>query len=541
LTYPRVLAVGDAAVTVELGTTIDPDLARRVRALDRALLHKPFRGYREAVPTYRSLLVTYDPARIRFADVRADLLARAAAPEAPEEPGRLHRVPVVYGGEAGPDLAEVARALALSEAEVVAQHTSIEYTAFMLGFRPGFAYLGVLPESLALPRLATPRVRVPAGSVGIAGRQTGIYPVVSPGGWRLLGRTTFATYDPFGDPPSVVAPGDRVRFEPVDTLDDPAPRRVTTHAGPPALEVLEPGLLTTVQDLGRHGQRRFGVAQSGAVDTAAHAAANARLGNEPGAAALECSMAGPSLRFLRVMRFAIEGADLGAVLRRADLGDWAVPLGTPVLARPGNVLIFGERRAGARASVAFAGGIEVPVVAGSRATDLASGFGGFEGRALRSGDLLSVGLPREPRAEAGWKPPDARAVVRVVLGPQYDLFPPGEVERFLRETFRVGPTSDRTGCRLEGARLAARESEITSDGMVPGSVQVPPDGKPIVMLADGPTTGGYPKIATVVATDLPRLAQLVPGEGEVRFSAVSVEDAQRGSASPGLDGGTKDR
>jgi biotin-dependent carboxylase-like uncharacterized protein len=321
-----------------------------------------------------------------------------------------------------------------------------------------------------------------------------------------------------------------VRFEPVDALEEPEPRRGAAPAGPPALEVLEPGLLTTVQDLGRHGQRRFGVAQSGAADAAAHAAANERLGNERGAAALECSMAGPSLRFLRVMRFAIEGADLGAVLRRADLGDWPVPLGTPVLARPGNVLVFTARRAGARASVAFAGGIDVPVVAGSRATDLASGFGGFEGRALKSGDPLAVGLPREPPAspDLPWKAPSARALIRVVLGPQYDLFPPGEVERFLRETFRVGPTSDRTGCRLEGARLAARESEITSDGMVPGSIQVPPDGKPIVMLADGPTTGGYPKIATVVTADLPRLAQLVPGEGEVRFSAVSVEDAQRG-------------
>jgi KipI family sensor histidine kinase inhibitor len=534
LTYPRVLAVGDAAVTVELGATIDPALARSVRALDRALAADPFPGFREAVPTYRSLLVTYDAARIRFADVRARLLEQAAGPETPEEPGRLHRIPVVYGGESGPDLADVARTLGLAEADVVAAHTSVEYTAFMLGFRPGFAYLGTLPEALALPRLATPRVRVPARSVGIAGRQTGIYPVASPGGWRLLGRAAVTPYDPLRDPPSLLAPGDRVRFEPADALEEDAPRRAFTQApGPPAIEVLEPGLLTTVQDRGRHGQRRFGVAAAGAADAAAHGAANGRLGNEPDAAALECTMAGPVLRFLRVMRFAIEGADLGAVLRRADLGDWPVPLGTPVLARPGNVLHFTGRRSGARASVAFAGGIEVPVVAGSRATDLASGFGGVDGRALRAGDLLQVGLPREPPAatEPAWRAPAARVVTRVVLGPQYDLFPAGEVERFLRETFRVGATSDRTGCRLEGPRLAARESEITSDGMVPGSIQVPPDGKPIVMLADGPTTGGYPKIATVVAADLPLLAQLVPGEGELRFSAVSVEEAQRAPGS----------
>ena len=293
--------------------------------------------------------------------------------------------------------------------------------------------------------------------------------------------------------------------------------------------MLEPGLLTTVQDLGRRGQRRFGVAEAGPADAAAHRSANRRLGNDEEAAALECTMAGPTLRFLRVMRFAIDGADLGAVLRRADLGDWPVPLGTAVLARPDNMLLFTGRQAGARAYVAFAGGIEVPRVGGSRATDLAGGFGGLGGRALRAGDLLGVGLPREPPGATGppWNQPAAHVVIRVVLGPQYDLFPPGEVERFLRETFRVGSTSDRTGCRLEGPRLAAREGEITSDGMVPGSIQVPPDGKPIVMLADAPTTGGYPKIATVVTADLAKLAQLVPGEGEVRFSAVSVEEAQR--------------
>jgi KipI family sensor histidine kinase inhibitor len=529
LTYPRVLAVGDAAVTVELGKEIDSGVAARVRALDRAVLREPFPGFREAVPTYRSLLVTYDPARLRFADVRAHLLERAEALGEAAEPGRLHRIPVLYGGEGGPDLAEVARALRLSEEEVVARHSSVEYTAFMLGFRPGFAYLGPLPESLALSRLSTPRVRVPAGSVGIAGRQTGIYPVVSPGGWRLLGRTAVRPYDPSRDPPSLLAPGDRVRFDPVEALPEAEGGPPLASTGPHALEVLEPGLLTTVQDLGRRGQLRFGVTPGGPADADAHRAANERLGNDEDAAALECTMAGPSLRFLRVMRFAIAGADLGAVLRRADLGDWPVPLGTAVLARPDNVLTFTGRRAGARAYVAFAGGIEVPLVGGSRATDLAGGFGGIEGRALRGGDVLRIGLPREPPATSGppWEPPAARVVLRAVLGPQYDLFPAGEVERFLRETFRVGPTSDRTGCRLEGPRLAARESEITSDGMVAGSVQVPPDGKPIVMLADAPTTGGYPKIATVVTADLGKLAQLVPGEGELRFSAVSVADTQR--------------
>jgi KipI family sensor histidine kinase inhibitor len=530
--------VGDAAVTVELGAGIDPDLAARVRALDRSLSRAPFPGFRESVPTYRSLLVLYDPGRIRFADVRAVLLARAAEPVPREEPGPLRCLPVLYGGEAGPDLADVARACRLSEAEVVARHSATEYTAFMLGFTPGFAYLGPLPEALSVPRLATPRVRVPAGSVAIAGGQTAVYPAATPGGWRLIGRTSLLAFDPFRDPPALLVPGDRVRFEPVDALPDAALSEPppSSHESP-TVEVLEPGLLTLVQDGGRHGLRRYGVAASGVLDGRGLRAANRMLGNPEDDAALECTVAGPTLRFLRPVRFAIAGADLGAVLQRPDLGDWDVPMGAAVLARAGNVLRFTGRRGGARAVVAFGGGLDVlgggldvPFVLGSRATDLAAGFGGFAGRALRAGDLLSLGPAPEPStAPATWTRPSPSVTLRVVLGPQYDHFPPGEVERFLRSSFGVSALSDRAGCRLEGPRLAAREGEITTDGMVPGSIQVPPDGNPILMLADGPTTGGYPKIATVLTRDLPLVAQLVPGQGEVRFSAVSVEEAQRGA------------
>ena len=238
-------------------------------------------------------------------------------------------------------------------------------------------------------------------------------------------------------------------------------------------------------------------------------------------------MTGPTLAFLAPVRFAVAGADFGAVLERADLGAWPVPHGRGVLARPGNVLRFSGRRSGCRAYVAFRGGIDVPEVLGSRATDLQSGFGGFEGRALRRGDPIALrpasgeGAPRESPQER--RPPSV--TVHVVLGPQADHFDQETTRRFLASSWRVGATSDRVGCRLEGDPLRHRgPAEILSDGMVPGSIQVPPDGNPILMLADGPTTGGYPKLATVVTADLPLIAQLVPGEGQVRFEAIRLED-----------------
>ena len=302
---------------------------------------------------------------------------------------------------------------------------------------------------------------------------------------------------------------------------------------PPALEVLDGGLLTTVQDDGRRGHRRLGVPLCGALDGVAARAANRAVGNPPGAAILECTAVGPTLRFLVPARFAVTGADLGAVLERADLGTWPVPTGRAVVARPGNILALRERRAGLRAYVALAGGIDVPLVLGSRATDLVAGFGGFEGRALRAGDLLAAG-GRAEGIEVGGPPlptpPSAPVVARVVAGPQDDMFADEALTRLESEVYEVGPLSDRTGCRLTGAPLVHRgPGEILTDGMVPGCIQVPPDGQPIVMLGDGPTTGGYPKIATMVSSDLHVLGQCAAGD-RIRFRVVSIEEAQRARA-----------
>ncbi len=527
----RVLPVGDRAVAVELGDAIDPALNARVRALEASLSREPVPGLLETVPTYRSLLVLYDPAATGFSALATRLLERAAKARAAPQTGRLHEIATCYGGEEGPDLPEVARRSGLPESEVVALHSATDYTAFMLGFRPGFPYLGLLPEALALPRRATPRVRVPPGSVAIAGRQTAIYPSPSPGGWHLIGRTSRRLFDPQAEPPALIAPGYRVRFVRVRELPPAeAERPVAPPALHPAIEVVEPGLLTTIQATGRTGHRRFGVPVAGPLDPRAHGMANRIVGNPGDAATLECTVVGPTLRFHGPARFAITGADLCAVLHRADLGDWPVPLGAAVRARPGNLLAFTGRASGARAYLAFAGGIDVPLVLGSRATDVGAGFGGLGGRALRAGDAFGLGGLEAPERgpETPGGPPVSRVTVRVVLGPQDDHFDPGSLRRFLAQTWRVGSTSDRIGCRLEGTALAHRgPSEIVSDGLVPGAIQVPPDGAPIVVMADGPTTGGYPKIATVVSADLPLVAQLVPGEGEVRFTAVTVEEAHR--------------
>lgn len=204
---------GDSALLITLGTQIDLALNRRVHALARRLSAHALAGVIECVPAYAAVLVQYDPLRLDYAEVLAWAQAQAALPlDAAQLTPRRVEIPVHYGGADGPDLLDVAEAHHLTPEEVVRIHTSADYPVYMLGFTPGFPYLGGMDAAIATPRLETPRARVAAGSVGIAGGQTGIYPLESPGGWRIIGRTPLALFDPLRDPPTLLAPGDWVRF-----------------------------------------------------------------------------------------------------------------------------------------------------------------------------------------------------------------------------------------------------------------------------------------------------------------------------------------
>jgi KipI family sensor histidine kinase inhibitor len=525
----RFLPAGESALVVELGDAIDPELNARVLALDRALLERPFDGYIEAVPSYRSLLVFFDPVRATAEDIEEHV--RGLGPEAERverRPHRLREVPTVYDGE---DLEEVASRIGATPEEVIRLHSDREYLVYMVGFTPGFAYMGKTDERLGLPRRSTPRTRVPAGSVGIAMGQTGIYPSATPGGWNLLGRAEHRElFDLDRDPPSYFVPGDRVRFVPVPSLPErPETRRPESHVAASALDVKDGGLLTTVQDLGRSGYQRYGVPVAGAADPRALRGANALVGNDPGAAGLECSVAGPCLVAMRPIVAAVTGGDLGAVVERSDLGRFAVPPWSSFLLRPGNVLRF-EGGPGARAYVAFGGGIDVPEVLGSRSTYLTAGFGGREGRALRAGDRLAL-LPQERPVSPGLRWPRENVsgndgtTIRLVLGPQDDYFTEKGLETLGSSVFTVASASDRMGIRFEGPSLEQRGRDFVSDGIMLGGIQVPPNGLPILMIPDRATMGGYPKIATAALADLPLLAQLLPGD-RVRFRIVSRDEAR---------------
>ena len=311
------------------------------------------------------------------------------------------------------------------------------------------------------------------------------------------------------------------------------PRPADDDRGP-ALEVVDGGVQASVQDGGRPDLGPLGIAPGGAADPWSMTVVNALLDNEPGAAVVEWTLAG-AVRALRPVTLALAGADLGAMVRDRNL---PVAPGSTVTLGAGEILALGggPTGAGARAYLAVPGGIDVPLVLGSRATALGAGFGGLDGRALRSGDRLHAGAPggslrrderRWPGAAAA--PLPAGIPLRVMPGPHADRLGPSILEMLLDGAWSVSAASDRVGLRLEGPSITRATAEVASHGVVTGAIQLPPDGRPIVLLPDRQPTGGYPVVAVVIAADRARLGQAIPGD-RLRFTLVTPSDARRAAA-----------
>jgi antagonist of KipI len=293
------------------------------------------------------------------------------------------------------------------------------------------------------------------------------------------------------------------------------------------------GFLTSVQDLGRTGFRQFGVSTSGALDPFALRVANLLVGNDEGAAGLEITLGGLQLRFEDERIVAWSGGEFDV-----QIGSRALPAGHVAHLQPGDELKFARAQIGCRCWLAISGGIDVPVVIGSRSTDLRASFGGIEGRALRDEDVIPLskwpGSPTPATAISSWSathdwvsPARRRPILRFIRGVDWSRFDDVTILRFTNHEFSVSPDSDRMGVRLDGPELKREDkTDLISEAVAPGTIQVPPSGKPILLLGDCQTIGGYPKMAHVITVDLGGAAQLRAGDG-VRFSEVSLQDAHR--------------
>ncbi len=499
--------LGDSAWLVAFPGISGGATLGRVMGLVAALSNNRPVGVLDVVPSFDTVAVHF--AGVDGTEIREWIGAAEMVEQVPAGGERV--IPVRYDG---PDLAEVARCLDLTVAEVIALHSGAEYTVVAVGFSPGFPYLAGLPERLNLPRRRTPRLAVTAGAVAMAGVQAGIYPNISPGGWHVLGHTAVVLFDPHAEQPALLRAGDRVRFMPVERLEFAAQR--VEEIGDLTdrwIEVIHPGGLTTVQDLGRPGYESSGVSPGGAVDRYALRVANLAAGNEEGAAALEICLSGPVLKF-----------------HAASTVVFMDGSGKPQLIAAGETREFSKPTTGVRAYLAVAGGLRVPMVLGSAATDLRAGFGGHHGRALQAGDRLDFGeAERGPRGgtwHVGRRDRVSLIELRYLPGVQRDWFSAEARQRFGSEIYQLTPQSDRMGVRLSGAALDLETpQEMVSQPVACGSVQVPPEGQPIVLLAERQTIGGYPQIGHVISVDLPKLARAWPGT-KVRFREITLEHAR---------------
>lgn len=529
--------LGDSAVLVGFNAKTEITALEKATGIARALADASLPGVTDIVPAYATIAVHYDPAQIPAgpgspAERMMALIdaAAASAEKRKNKGGREVEIPVCYGGEHGPDLAEVAKHAKLKEAEVIRLHSTTAYRVAALGFSPGFPYLLGLPAKLHMPRRATPRTEVPAGSVGIGSTQTGVYPLATPGGWSLIGQTPMRLFRPEEEfAPTLLEAGDIVRFKPITEKQwkeaAVAPKPVITPKVPKSaavLEVLKPGVLTTVQDLGRTGWQHLGIPASGAMDRRAARMANLMLGNAEHEPLLEAALVGPELKFLRDTWIAVTGATVEGV------EGWR-----PFKVKEGQTVSLARLEKGARVYLAVAGGFEIARVLGCAGTLLRAGIGGLGGRALQAGDRLAT-RPIPPLDMAvGWSAATEfrtsgsdEVTVRFVRGLQWEWFSAAARQAFTTKPFVVTPRSDRMGMRMDGVPLKLKDAhELVSEGVGFGTVQVPPDGHPIVLMADRQTLGGYPKIGHVIAVDLPLLAQARAGT-KVNFSEVSVAEAQ---------------
>lgn len=543
----RIYPEGDSALTVaqdgRCAGPFDPPTA--AKTIEEAAPH----AVRDVVASLETLTVHYDATEATYDEMRA-CIARIlhASGNRTRVTGKTVRIPVCYGGAYGPDLAAVARSSNLSETDAVNLHCRMPHRIDMLGFLPGFAYCRDPEPRLTAARLATPRTLVPAGSVAVAAGMTGIYPLASPGGWNIVGRTPVRVYDPHRTPAVLWQPGDLIEFEPIGpdeferlahTAAQTPPCPVPNDARAPVCTVVNAGMHDTVQDRGRLGWQKFGFPTSGCADERSARIANILVGNTCDAAVIESMLRGPALLFERRGACCLSGARSTATLN-----------GTPIEAYrafevgPGDVLDLGRAVDGVYTYFALLGGVDGECAMGSRSTSTVCSLGGVRGRALAKGDRVyrccdaAEPFGRTDLAERrlashdAYFPPRNRKRpdvihIRVVPAAATHEDEPSWPQRFLTTgEFTVTSRSNRMGVRLAAQTpMPPSRADIASEAIALGTVQVPAHGDPIVALADHQTTGGYAKAGVVARVDLPRLAQALPGT-RVRFELVDVATAQ---------------
>ena len=521
----RFLPVSLTVLIVEL-KDLDETLA-----LFASLEADPVDGVIDIVPAARTLMIRFRADMLTAEALAAAIAHRDLSAKIPPS-DILVEIPVTYDGE---DLGDVAELTGLSVEEVIERHTASEFTVAFCGFAPGFGYLVGGDPALQVPRRQSPRTKIPAGSVALAGAFSGVYPQASPGGWQIIGTTPVKMWDLTREPPALFQPGYRVRFFDLakraqTTIAETAPATVATAAvdhSAASIKVTAAPMPALVQDLGRFGQTGQGVSSAGALDQGAFRTANRIVGNPVGAACLEITLGGFAFEVSGPTVMALTGAPCPLTIR--DVKGRVIEAAgyQPVSLETGDTVTLGFAPRGARSYLAFRGGLDVAPVLGSASTDTLAVVGPDPVAvgavlAIRTADrsLSPVSLDESPAFDC--PAPGDVVTLDVVMGPRSDWFTERGIETLASQVYDVTPQSNRVGIRLSGPEPLERKdkAELPSEGTATGAIQVPHSGQPVLFLADHPLTGGYPVIGTVAEYHLD-LAGQIPVNAKIRFRPIT--------------------
>jgi KipI family sensor histidine kinase inhibitor len=536
-----IYACGTNAITLSIGESIDALVNAKIMALAVALQQQAIVGVKDIIPAYNSLTVVYDAFAIKKAvptstvfEWMQQLIENTFIGIETNQAttARLITIPVCYDASLAPDLATIAAAKMLTFEQIIHLHTSTTYHVYMLGFLPGFAYMGSVSAAIQMPRLSQPRTYVPAGSVGIAGEQTGIYPLDSPGGWNIIGQTPIRLFDAAKASPTVLLPGDQVQFEPISLAEFQAIKKEQQQPNltidkPIGINIVKAGIADSIKDIGRFGYQDLGINPTAAMDIVAAQVANFLVGNNGNEAVMELHFPASTLLMECDVLIALSGADFNATLDNQPIA-----INKPFWAKRSSLLAFTKPISGHCCYLAVHGGFELQPWLNSTTTNRSAAAGGYHGRYLKTGDTIGVkSTTSSVNINSHWQVNLHQLYlagnrIRVTKGPAFNLLTQAAQQQFRDTNFRIDHKSNAMGLQLKGANLAlATPKEMISSAVVMGTIQLLPDGHLIVLMADHQTTGGYPVIGYVAAVDLPKLAQMTTN-AVLDFTMIDMSEAE---------------
>jgi len=546
--------LGDAALLVDFQNYLEP--LSKIHQLSELLFSSSPAWLLDLIPGIDTLLVALQFSDYNYRDTRAvakaevEVLLNKLLGERQQEAKSevIHRIRVCYDPELAPDLFASAEKCKLSVREFINRHKNSEIRVDILGFMPGFSYCSGLDPSLKLPRLESPRTSVPAGSVAIAELQTAIYPQPTPGGWNIIGRSPDVLFDPSKSRPSLLMAGERVEFIEINLaefrqIEAQNLPKAATHVSKPKsasheIEVISPGLQTTIQGLPRYGFAHLALSAGGPMDQEGARLANTLLGNPNDAAGLEITGAGAKLLFHEDTWVAWVGARCISQMN----GD-AIPGNRPVLVPKGAILSFGSMIQGYRIFLALSGGIDSEFILDGRGSHLSAGIGG---KVLQKGDILYLQRPQEACQKPFIKklsdakisypkwsiaspalPGKKLELIKALPSIHLNMLSSTEQDALWKTVWTISSQSNRMGMRLESDfKISSSITGIASQGIWFGTVQLPPSGQPILMMAEHQTTGGYPRLMEIVSSERSKLAQLRPGD-KIQFWPITLDEADQ--------------